>query len=440
MSVITNNELNEELSKQLQPFITIATMGLVSHGKSSLIKNMTGVDPMKSKKEAEENKTLKLGYTNAKFYKCSRCPLPYCYQINSENCKYCSDSTELVLHVSFVDSPGHSDLQTTALSGASTVDYCLMLMAANHKDHKDYKDHKEEEKKGKKKNDKKEHNSSISEHYKAIKILGLNKKTIGIQNKIDLVQKSRAYEHFEEIKRKYDLRCVIPICATFGFGVEYLIQFIIEMIPYPINDKFIEKISLPLKASIIRSFDINKKGTNASEIKGAVVGGTIKQGKIKIGDHVKIIPGIITSDGKNFPLEAFVTSLKTDNTTLDSAYPGGLIGIGLSIDPSLSKEDRLVGNFIVGIDNTECRLFNCCTISYEEYDHYEFNLKVNDICMLMLGSIKRVIKIIKLNTNTKEIRLISQVNMAGEANDSVIILNKTGSIQSYGKIKEIHSV
>jgi hypothetical protein len=60
--------------------------------------------------------------------------------------------------------------------------------------------------------------------------------------------------------------------------------------------------------------------------------------------------------------------------------------------------------------------------------------------MLMLGSIKRVIKIIKLNTNTKEIRLISQVNMAGEANDSVIILNKTGSIQSYGKIKEIHSV
>ncbi len=433
MSEQIDSQMISLLSKQKQPCVTIATYGQVSHGKSTVIKNMTGVDPMKSKKEVEENKTLKLGYTNAKFYKCDNCPKPYCYQVNSEVCKYCSEKTNLVLHVSFVDSPGHSDLQTTALSGASSVDYCLMLMAANHKDKI------EEDKKSKKKNDKKETGPSISEHYKAIKILGLNKKTIGIQNKVDLVQKSRAYEHFEEIKRKYDLRCIIPICASFGFGVEYLIQFIVEMIPNPIDDAFIEKISKPLKVSIIRSFDINKKGIDVSNINGAVVGGTIKEGKINIGDKVKIIPGIITSDGKNFELEAIVTSLKTDNTTLDFAHPGGLIGIGLSIDPSLSKEDRLVGNFIIGYDNLTCKIFSCCTITYEEYDESDFNLKVNDICMGMLGSIKRVIKIIKLNPTLKEIRLITQVNMAGEINDSIIILNKAGSIQLYGKIKEIHT-
>ncbi len=428
-----DSRLDEELSKQTQPFITIATMGLVSHGKSSLIKYMTGVDPMKSKKEAVEHKTLKLGFTNAKFYKCGNCPKPFCYQVNAHTCKYCFEPTELVLHVSFVDSPGHSDLQTTALSGASTVDYCLMLMAVNHKEFK------EVPVKTKKKTDRKEIVTSISEHYKAIKILGLNKKTIGIQNKIDLVQKSKAHEHFEEIKKKYDLRCIVPICATYGFGVEYLIQFIVEMIPRPVNDDFMRKISLPLKASVIRSFDINKKGCDASEISGAVIGGTIKQGKINIGDKVKIIPGIITSDRKNYPLEAYVVSLKTDNTSLNSAYPGGLIGIGLSIDPSLSKEDRLVGNFIVGVDNDSCKIFNCCTITYEEYDKDEFELKTNDICVMMLGSIKRLIKILKINTNTKEIKLISEVNMAGEVDDSVIVINRTGTIQSYGKIKEIHT-
>ena len=46
----------------------------------------------------------------------------------------------------------------------------------------------------------------------------------------------------------------------------------------------------------------------------------------------------------------------------------------------------------------------------------------------------------KINKNTKEIKLISEVNMAGEVDDSVIILNRTGTIQSYGKIKEIHTV
>ncbi len=403
-----------DLSKQ--PFITIGTMGKVANGKSSLIENMTNVNPMRFRQEAEENRTIKLGYINAKFYKCERCPKPFCYQVNAEICEFCSDPNKLVLHVSFVDSPGHSDLQTTALSGASIMDYCLLLLAANL-----------------------DNDIESNQHYQAIKTIGLNNKTIGIQNKIDLVSKAKAFEHFQQIKRKYDLRYVIPICAQFGFGVNYLIQFLIETIPYPINDEFIEKINKPLKASIIRSFDVNKKGTDVENVNGAVVGGTIKQGKISIGDRVKIIPGIIMNNGKNIPLEAYITSLKTDNTNLDTAYPGGLIGIGLSIDPSLSKEDRLVGNYLVHPDDETNRIFNTITISYTEYDGV-LKLKVNEVAICMLGSIKRSIKILNINTQAKKIKFVSSVNMAGEVDDSLIILSKTNnSIQLYGKITEIHN-
>jgi translation initiation factor 2 subunit 3 len=417
-------EVITELLKQLQPCLTIATFGHAAHGKSTLIKYMTGVDTMKSKKENQEHKTIKLGFTNAKIFKCNRCPKPYCYQFNTETCKNCFDPTELVLHISFVDSPGHSDLQTTAMSGASTVDYSLLLMAANHKDAKD--------------NDK-NNKESIVEHYKIINILGLNDRTIGIQNKIDLVPKIKAFEHFEEIKRNYKLRCVIPICASYGFGVEYLVQYLVETIPSPINDEYLNKIRQPLRASIIRSFDINKKGTDTSDMKGAVIGGTIKTGKIRVGDRIKLVPGIITQNSKNYPIEAIVTSLKTDNTNLNIAFPGGLIGIGLSIDPSLSRNDVLVGNFVVEPDNTTCRIFKSCTISYEEYDKSDFKVKVNSICTMMLGSIKRVIKIMKMDTNKKQITFICQVNMAGEIDDSVIvILDKNGPIQLYGKIIQIH--
>ncbi len=399
-----------------QPFITIALMGKVANGKSTVAEYITKVNPMRFRQEAEENRTIKLGYVNAKFYKCDRCPKPFCYQVNAEICEYCSDPTKLVLHVSFVDSPGHSDLQTTALSGASIMDYCLLLLAANL-----------------------DNDIESNQHYQAIKTIGLNDRTIGVQNKIDLVSKAKAYEHYQQIKRKYDLRYIIPICAQFGFGVNYLIQFLVERIPHPVNEQFIEKINKPLKASIIRSFDVNKKGIDAENVNGAVVGGTIKQGKISIGDRVKIIPGIIMNNGKNIPLEAYITSLKTGENDLQTAYPGGLIGIGLSIDPSLSKEDRLVGNYLVSPDDESNRIFNTITVSYREYDG-ELKLKVNEIAVCMLGSIKRSIKILNINTQTKKIKLVSSVNMAGDIDDSLIILSKANnSIQLYGKITDIHN-
>jgi translation initiation factor 2 subunit 3 len=47
---------------------------------------------------------------------------------------------------------------------------------------------------------------------------------------------------------------------------------------------------------IIRSFDVNKPGTDAENLRGGVAGGTILRGVLKVGDKISIRPGLITKN------------------------------------------------------------------------------------------------------------------------------------------------
>ena len=183
--------------------------------------------------------------------------------------------------------------------------------------------------------------------------------------------------------------------------------------------------------SIIRTFDINKPGTNIYDLCGGVIGGTIKRGMIKIGDEIKLLPGIIKGN-KTIPLRAKVISLKTDDIDLEEAYPGGLIGFGLSLDPNLSKEDRLVGNIIVGVDDNLNTIFTKATIEYKIYDE-NIVLKENETCTLMLYSTRRTIKIISLDPKNNLLTFESTLDLAGELNDNVVIM-KNNKISVFGKI------
>ena len=51
-----------------QPTINIGSIGHVSHGKSTLIKSITGVKTQRHTKEQERNITINLGYANAKIF------------------------------------------------------------------------------------------------------------------------------------------------------------------------------------------------------------------------------------------------------------------------------------------------------------------------------------------------------------------------------------
>ena len=75
----------EHLSPEIisrQATINIGTIGHVAHGKSTVVKAISGVQTVRFKNELERNITIKLGYANAKIYKCDNtgCPRPTCYK------------------------------------------------------------------------------------------------------------------------------------------------------------------------------------------------------------------------------------------------------------------------------------------------------------------------------------------------------------------------
>ena len=100
---------------------------------------------------------------------------------------------------------------------------------------------------------------------------------------------------------------------------------------------------------VIRSFDVNKPGISYENLQGGVLGGSLLQGKLKVGDEVEILPGYLERKGDKIvhePLYAEVTSLSTRFLRLKEARPGGLIGVQTDLDPSLMRADRMIGNVI----------------------------------------------------------------------------------------------
>jgi selenocysteine-specific elongation factor len=83
----------------------IATAGHVDHGKSSLIRAITGTDPDRLAEEQRRAMTIDLGFA------------------------HCTTSNGTVL--SFVDVPGHADFIRTMISGVSGVDIVMLIIDAN---------------------------------------------------------------------------------------------------------------------------------------------------------------------------------------------------------------------------------------------------------------------------------------------------------------------
>lgn len=81
LDVKTLSPLTPEIIAR-QATINIGTIGHVAHGKSTVVKAISGVQTVRFKNELIRNITIKLGYANAKIYKCDNpaCPRPGCYR------------------------------------------------------------------------------------------------------------------------------------------------------------------------------------------------------------------------------------------------------------------------------------------------------------------------------------------------------------------------
>ncbi|GFR50164.1 hypothetical protein Agub_g12329, partial [Astrephomene gubernaculifera] len=318
-----------------QATINIGTIGHVAHGKSTVVKAISGVQTVRFKNELERNITIKLGYANAKIYKCSNpgCERPACYRAygsakeDNPPCEMCGQSMELIRHVSFVDCPGHDILMATMLNGAAVMDGALLLIAANETCPQ----------------------PQTSEHLAAVEIMRL-KDIIILQNKIDLITEPNAINQHETIKKFIqgtiaDGAPVVPISAQLKYNVDVVCEYIVKKIPVPVRD-----FTSPPQMIVIRSFDVNKPGSEVDELKGGVAGGSILQGVLRMGQEIEVRPGIITKDAegrvKCIPIFSRIVSLFAEQNELQFAVPGGLIGVGLTVDPTLTRADRLVGQVL----------------------------------------------------------------------------------------------
>jgi len=315
-------ELKGETSLPAQPVVNIGTLGHVDNGKSTLVQALTGTWTGRHSEEIIRGITIRIGYADAAFYRCTKCGI----YGTSGICARCGSPAEFVRAVSFVDCPGHHSLMLTMLSGAALMDGALLVLSAVDKCPQ----------------------PQDREHLVAAQMAGLQKMIV-VQNKIDLVSRDRILESYHEIQdfvrgTVAEAAPIIPVSAQRGINVDSLIQAIEERIPTPERD-----LTKPPTMSVLRSFDVNRPGVPALEVQGGVLGGSILQGVFKVGDEVEIRPGIrVEKGGKSYynPLHTQITSLRAGGQMVQEAMPGGLVGMGTLLDPAVTRADSLVGNMV----------------------------------------------------------------------------------------------
>jgi len=212
---------------------TIATAGHVDHGKSSLVKTLTGVDPDTLKEEKERGLTIE--------------PTVVPFKIFSD------------IQVAFVDLPGHEDFIKNMVRGASCVDAAILVVAADDGVM-----------------------PQTREHLQILKFLDVRYGFV-VLSKVDLVDEETRFLAIEEIKEliKDSFLAdnpIIPFSAWTKQGEKEIIaylQSLCEKIP-PRSD------TVFFRLPIDRVLQIPGQGT--------VVTGTVLSGSCRVGQVLSIYP------------------------------------------------------------------------------------------------------------------------------------------------------
>ncbi len=294
------------------PELNVGVVGHIDHGKTTLLKALTGKFTDTHSEELKRGITIKLGYADTIIFKDEK---------GFNNQKKGSP----VRYVSFIDAPGHEMLMATMLSGAAIIDAAILVIAANEGI-----------------------NPQTREHFMALQAKKI-KDIIIIQNKIDLVSKEQALNNYKEIKEFIkdtiaENAPIIPVSAQQGINIEKILE---ELCKIETPKREIEKVE-PIFL-VARSFDVNKPGTKIQELKGGVLGGVLKKGKLKVGQEIEIKPGITVKKAHQQFYETLTTkivSLHKGNESVKEVYPGVSISIETNLDPFLTKADSLSGCII----------------------------------------------------------------------------------------------
>ena len=210
----------------------IATAGHVDHGKTLLIKALTGVDTDRLPEEKKRNLTIDLGFA-------------YLPLNDAET-------------IGFIDVPGHEKFIRNMLCGVAGIDFVLFIVAADDGPM-----------------------PQTREHLAILDLLGISRGAVAL-TKIDRVDEVRAVEVSEEIDELFaDTSLagipVFPVAAVTGDGINGLKQHLLDaaadMPPRPATGNF--------RLAIDRSFDVVGAGL--------VVTGTVFSGKIHTSSPARVL-------------------------------------------------------------------------------------------------------------------------------------------------------
>lgn len=217
--------------------VILGTAGHIDHGKSSLVKALTGIDPDRLKEEKERGITIDLGFA---------------YIVYPD------------LIVGIVDVPGHERLIKNMLAGVGGIDIVMLVVAADEGVM-----------------------PQTREHLAICNLLKIKSGLVAL-NKADLVDEETlelAKEDIvETIKGTFlEGSDIIPVSAKTGLNIEILKEKIREL-----GLKVEEKSSSGIfRMPIDRVFTLKGFGT--------VVTGTVLSGKITIDSPVEILPSGLSS-------------------------------------------------------------------------------------------------------------------------------------------------
>ena len=211
----------------------VGTAGHIDHGKTSLVRSLTGVDTDRLKEEQKRGITIELGFAYL--------PRP---------------SGDII---GFVDVPGHERLVHTMLAGATGIDFALLVVAADDGVM-----------------------PQTREHLAIIDLLGIRRGAVAL-SKCDLATAERIAEVDAQIRATLagtslaDAE-IIPVSTVTDDGIADLLahldQAAIETGVRSADGRF--------RLAIDRSFSLRGAGTVAT--------GTVLSGRVAVGDRVLVSP------------------------------------------------------------------------------------------------------------------------------------------------------
>tara|TARA_R110002126_G_scaffold23750_17_gene83008 strand:- start:10409 stop:12319 length:1911 start_codon:yes stop_codon:yes gene_type:complete len=217
----------------IQP-IVIGTAGHIDHGKSSLVKALTGVDPDRWEEERKRGMTIDLGFASLE--------LP--------------DGRK----VGLVDVPGHERFVRNMVAGASGIDRVVLVVAADDGVM-----------------------PQTREHLAIMEMLGVEKGLIAL-NKIDLVDDEMVEMAEDDIRQAVEgtfleSADILRVSAIGGQGVEELRTAILKM----------AKAAKPRTAGGVFRLPIQR--VFSAKGVGTIVTGIPVSGTVKVGDVLEVLPG-----------------------------------------------------------------------------------------------------------------------------------------------------